>query len=137
MVFNKGDKATSAMYSHWVYTFDKAKYLTNAAYSWDVDKDDHDYLSNIYFWENIGVGNQFDWAKKYGVTGPSMSVFCSYALNGALNTFDSIMKDNQTGFDLKSIGFDNFVNSAGHYFTNEEAQRLALYNAAWANIAYY
>jgi len=137
-LWKKGAASTGSWYSHWVYNFDKAAYLTNAAYSWDVDKDSHDYLANTTFWFSCaGNFNQFDWAKKAGAVGPSASVWLSESLNSMLNVMDNIMKDNGTGYDLQSIGFTNFRNSDGHYYTNQEAQLAALYTAAWANIAYY
>jgi hypothetical protein len=137
-LWKKGAGSTGAWYSHWVYNFNKAAYLTNAAYSWDVDKDSHDYLANTTFWFAVaGNLNQFDWAKNAGAVGPNASVWLSESLNSMLNVMDNIMKDNGTGFTLKSIGFDNFTNSDGHYYTNEEAQIAAVYTAAWANIAFY
>lgn len=131
----KKDQGTSgSVYSHWFYNFDKAKYLTNAAYSWDVDKDQFDYLTKSVFW--VDFEKKGTWSMLTGY-GPNMSVLLSENLNSLLNTIDSIMKDNQTGFDLKSIGFDNFVNSEGHYFTNADAALAAVYQVAWQNIAFY
>ena len=127
-----GEGTSGAVYSHWFYNFDKARYLTNAAYSWDVDKDQFDYLTSSLFWAQIGG----EFSQLTGL-GANMSVLLSENLNSLLNTIDSIMKDNQTGFDLKSIGFDNFINSSGHYFTNADAALAAVYRVAWQNIAFY
>ncbi len=139
--WKQGDSASGAMYSHWFYGFKKESYLTNAAYSWDVDKDGFDYLTNTLFWNFIG-GEKSELTAvltKDGAyaAGPNMSVYLSMSLNSLLNTIDSVMKDNQTGFDLKSIGFDNFINSSGHYFTNADAALAAVYRVAWQNIAFY
>lgn len=134
-----GDSTSNAIYSHWVYDFYKEKYLTNAAYSWTVDKDGHDYLSNTLL-RRLGtadIWNQMNTYEDGSLIGPNVSVWLSKNLNSLLNTIDSIMKDNQTGFDLKSIGFDNFVNSAGHYYTNADAALAAVYTVAWQNIAFY
>jgi len=137
-LWKKGAASTGSWYSHWVYEFNKAAYLTNAAYSWTVDKDAHDYLANTAFWFNCaGNLNQQPWAVATGAQGPNASVWLSENLNSMLNVMDNIMKDNKTGFDLKSIGFDNFTNSEGHYYTNQEAALAAVYTAAWANIAFY
>lgn len=132
LVWGAGEGTSGAVYSHWFYNFDKARYLTNAAYSWDVDKDGFDYLTNSVFWAEMG--GQISQLTGFG---PNMSVLLSENLNSLLNTIDSIMKDNQTGFDLKSIGFDNFINSSGHYLTNADAALAAVYTVAWQNIAFY
>lgn len=137
-VFGKGTGASSSIYSHWVFNFDKEKYLTNAAYSWTVDKDGHDYLTNVLL-KRLGT---FDWTLQNKMFtgfewGPNMSVWLSKNLNSVLNTFDAILKDNQTGYDLKSIGFNNFSNSGGFYFTNEDAALASIYTVAWQNIAFY
>jgi hypothetical protein len=66
-----------------------------------------------------------------------MSVLLSFELNNLLNTIDNILKDNATGYDLKSIGFNNFSNSSGHYYTNADQAMRALYGVAWQNIAFY
>ena len=130
------------MYSHWFYNFEKEKYLTNAAYSWDVDKDGFDYLTNSVLWNYI-AGQKSELTKvilangAVKAAGPNMSVLLSLNLNDMLNKFDAIMKDNKTGFDLPSIGFNNFVNSAGYYFTNADAALAAVYRVAWQNIAFY
>lgn len=129
-----GQGTSGAVYSHWIYNFDKARYLTNAAYSWDVDKDQFDYLTNSVFWGSLNGYREELTGLEFG---PNMSVMLSESLNSLLNHIDSIMKDNQTGFDLKSIGFDNFVNSEGHYFTNADAALAAVYTVAWQNIAFY
>ena len=130
--FKAGEGTSGATYSHWVYNFDKAKYLTNAAYSWDVDKDGHDYLTDPGL-----MGYVFDELSKITGKKANISTALSLRLNSTLNVMDKVMKDNATGFDLKSIGFDNFINSSGHYLTNADAALAAVYTVAWQNIAFY
>jgi len=130
--FADGSKTVGAIYSEWNYQFAIGAYLTNAAYSWTLSKDQHNYLENAWNFDDAAFG----WSELNG-TYANMSVLLSFELNNLLNTIDSILKDNATGYDLKTIGFTNFVNGNGHYFTNADQAMRALYGVAWQNIAFY
>ena len=135
--FDNGKSTVGAIYSEWNYQFAIGAYLTNAAYSWTVSKDGHDYLGesvkDVKYTNKIGSLGKSELTQNLA----NVSVLLSYQLNNLLNTIDSILKDNATGYDLKCIGFTNFTNGNGHYFTNADKAIAALYTVAWENIAFY
>jgi len=96
-------------------------------------KDGQDYLENSFKLLSMGTNQLYTKEPVYA----SMSVVLSRQLNNLLNVIDSVLKDNATGYDLKSIGFTNFINSAGHYYTDADQALAALYSVAWENIAFY
>ncbi len=129
-----GAATVGAVYSEWNYQFNIGAYLTNAAYSWSLAKDGHDYLEKV-----LNDPKKFSSLGKSELTGKyaNMSVLLSYELNNLLNVVDQILKDNATGYDLKSIGFTNYTNGNARYFTNADAALRALYSVVWENIAFY